>query len=336
MYFQRILLDLFSKLQGERSLMAPYYILRGKKSGQTLQDIHYYQATHYFGIAPDLTKESYLQAIEGIFIEKWLQSEAELVLTEKGLEQLENFSAPGYDYSTNTVLLEFEKRLLLLVQVASNRLANNTSYYPIVQDEMVQRQCKSIIHHCGGIDQASYLLKKELSSFLEHEDISNDEKTLFVYRLTGHTTAGLTWNQLEEYLSIQPLDALFIYRSVLSKLATYWRRLHSPLIELLPPSETLTETARKTLELYNQGHTFDRIAAIRHLKESTIEDHFVEIAVARPDISFEEILTGHQIEEILHIQKQLNTHKLKRLREDLPGYSYFQLRLALAKGGVTS
>ncbi|MFC4354551.1 helix-turn-helix domain-containing protein [Chryseomicrobium palamuruense] len=336
MYFQQILLDLFSKLNGERSSMAPYYILRGKKSGQTLQDIHYYQATFYFGIAPDLTKEVYQQEVDQLFTNYWVTNEDEPKLTQRGQRELESFIEPMYSYATNSVLGEFEKRVLLLTQVASNRLAHIPTYYPVILDEIIQRDCKRLIHLLGGVDKTSLQLKTVIGEFLEKTGQQEEVKMIFVYRLTGYESAGLTWTQLGEQLNLRPLDALFKYRSLLAEFATYLLQNESEIAVIVPKSELLTETARKTLEWYTKGHNFHEIASIRRLKESTIEDHFVEIASARPDLSFNEILTEEQVREILCVRKELDTHKLKSLREQLPHYSYFQLRLALAKGEIIS
>ena len=334
MYFQQILLDLFSKMKGERSQMAPYYILRGKKSGQTLQDIHYYRVTDYFGVSPDLTKEVYHQEIEQLYATQLIVDQDSPQLTPKGYKNLETFSRPRFSYLTNTVLETLEKRLMLLIQVASNRLADQSNYYPVVMDEEVQRHIKLLIQKMGGIDATATALKEMLWRFLEASDQSDEGKQVFVHRFSGYDSAGLTWEQLAEQLGVRRLDAFFIYRSVLSELAIHVSQTSSPFSELVPKSEVLTETAKKTYQWYCKGHSFQEIARIRRLKESTIEDHFVEIASVRPDFSFEEIITQQQINEILHVQQQLKTHKLKSLRERLPQYSYFQLRLALAKGGV--
>lgn len=336
MYFQQILLDLFSRMNGERSQMAPYYILRGKKSGQTLQDIHYYQVTNYFGIAPDLTKELYQQEVDCLYSEKWITDEDAPTITSDGIEALESFVQPGFSYRTNSVLGEFEKRLMLLIQVASNRLAQQTTYYPVIMDEMIQRDCKQLIQMLGGVDATSLALKEVLWRFLEESVQPDESKHIFVYRFTGYESAGLTWQQLGDRLHNRPIDALFSYRSVLSEFAMHLIDQDSPISELVPKSELLTETAKKTYEWYQRGHSFQEIAVIRRLKESTIEDHFVEIASVQPEFSFDDILTHQQVKEILDVQQQVNTHKLKSLREKLPHYSYFQLRLALAKGGVTS
>ena len=63
MHFHQILLFIIHKLSGQRSENAPYYLLKGKKSGQTIQDVTYFQLHPFFSILPPLSKEDYDVAI---------------------------------------------------------------------------------------------------------------------------------------------------------------------------------------------------------------------------------------------------------------------------------
>ena len=48
MHFHQILLFIIHKLSGQRSENAPYYLIKGKKSGQTIQDVTYFQLSSFF------------------------------------------------------------------------------------------------------------------------------------------------------------------------------------------------------------------------------------------------------------------------------------------------
>ena len=43
-----LLLTIISRLDGERSIYAGLHLLRGKRSGQTLQDVEYYSLKDFF------------------------------------------------------------------------------------------------------------------------------------------------------------------------------------------------------------------------------------------------------------------------------------------------
>ena len=64
MSFDSILLTIFQRLHGERSAQGVYHILRGKQSGQTLQDVEYYQVKSYYALLPHLTASEFQQALE--------------------------------------------------------------------------------------------------------------------------------------------------------------------------------------------------------------------------------------------------------------------------------
>ena len=55
MNLSSILLTIISRIDGERTIYAGLHLLRGKRSGQTLQDVEYYGLKDFFGILPKLT-----------------------------------------------------------------------------------------------------------------------------------------------------------------------------------------------------------------------------------------------------------------------------------------
>ena len=54
MNLSSLLLFIISRLDGERTIYAGLHLLRGKRSGQTLQDVEYYNLKPLFGILPKL------------------------------------------------------------------------------------------------------------------------------------------------------------------------------------------------------------------------------------------------------------------------------------------
>ena len=62
MNLSSILLSIISRIDGERTIYAGLHLLRGKRSGQTLQDVEYYGLKSFFGILPKLTVERFDEA----------------------------------------------------------------------------------------------------------------------------------------------------------------------------------------------------------------------------------------------------------------------------------
>lgn len=336
MFFQQILVTIFQQLQGERSLMAPFYILRGKKSGQTLQDIHYYSVQSFFGITPELSKETYQTELDLCISNEWITNIAQPSVTTKGLELLHSFHHHFAGYEVNHNLDEFDKKLQLLVQVSSNMTYQNTSYYPIVQDEFIQNQCKNWLLRNRSLAESTAIVKDSIFHFLTDGQLREEEKTIFIFRQSGFQVAGLTWGQLAERLHKRQLDIAVHYRSILSFFILFLKSKQSPLLELILFQNLITETASRTLELVMQGHDLPSISRIRRLKESTIEDHFVEIAGQGMIDVTHNYLSDQDVLLILKTQQEASTHQLRKLKELLPQFTYFQLRLALAKGGAAN
>ena len=63
MILEGIILSCLSKLQTERSISAVYHIVTGKKSIQTVQDIHLYHLQAYFSVCQHLPKSQFDQMI---------------------------------------------------------------------------------------------------------------------------------------------------------------------------------------------------------------------------------------------------------------------------------
>ena len=55
--------------------------------------------------------------------------------------------------------------------------------------------------------------------------------------------------------------------------------LLAKIITNIKVSTYLTESTVKTKELFERGMSMQEISQLRHLKMSTIEDHFVEISI---------------------------------------------------------
>lgn len=334
MFFQKILVYLFYQLNGERSAMAPFYILRGKKSGQTLQDIHYYKVQGFFGVGVDLKKETYLLEVGELVKAGWITSLETPSVTEVGYNNIEDFISHFKAGLIGPDSVHFEKKLQLLVQISSNALHENRSYIPIVSDEPIQREIKRFISSQVGIKQLAHETKHAVLGFVQQATLTDKQRNLFVFRLSGFEVTGWTWSQLAEVLELRELDCVYMFRDLLIQFISHLDKTHSPLYQLVDRPLVLTETAGVTKRYLQQHLSLEEIAAVRRLKTSTIEDHFVEIASIEGGHSFTNLMSREQCDKILDVQRQLQTHKLKELREELPEFSYFQIRLALAIGGT--
>ena len=94
----------------------------------------------------------------------------------------------------------------------------------------------------------------------------------------------------------------------------------------------LTGSAYQTAQLYYEGCSIEQICMLRNLKKSTIEDHLVELAMNEPSFDITPFVTCEDQQLVHTAVEDYATRKLKVLHEVLPHLTYFQIRLALAKG----
>lgn len=85
MLIEQIILHILLKLQNERSITAPYYLLQGKRSGQTMQDVGLFKLFPIFNLLKRFPKKTYDAYIQQLEEKKYIvQTEASFYVTEEG------------------------------------------------------------------------------------------------------------------------------------------------------------------------------------------------------------------------------------------------------------
>ncbi|MEK4245415.1 helix-turn-helix domain-containing protein [Psychrobacillus sp. FSL K6-2684] len=339
MYFSQLLLNIIQKFNGERSAMASFYLLKGKKSGQTIQDVTYFNLHRFFSIYPKLTQEEYKQQLFKLQQNNWIEEEDSLLrISHKGLKQLTGYTEPlfnGWELRGNEKL--FWSRLELVVQTLSYFNKNETRFIPNQKDYSVHQFVKDYLR---GRDYKSSTFQKDFKNQLEHllqiAELQEIHRILLVYRMSGYHISGLTWEQLALEcgesiidMKLQFVEALHIVLDNINQ------ESHPDLIGLTKEifvHSPLTQSALKTEQLLKEGYSIQDIAALRSLKANTIEDHLIEIAAADRSLSLTSFILNDQIKKVLEFSNKHQTKKLRLIRENIPELSYFQIRLALAKG----
>ena len=342
MVFEQILLQILYQFKQERTISAPYHLLRGKRSGQTIQDVGIYHLHNYFGLLPKLDRKIYNETLSRLTSSNYLtiDEDGKYDLTTFTLNKLEHFRKipfDGWHFRGNEHL--FFARLSLVVQALSYKYAGQMSFIPIQKDEQVQQWVREfLVHHDYQKAPLQSMLLKEIIQSLEKINLPNKEKEIVINRLSGHELAGLTWQQISVQAEMAEMDIQLLYISCLHS----WlneiilnERLYPILHQLTRDIKIkipLSGSAFQTAELFYKGCSIKEISEIRRLKESTIEDHIVELAMNEPQLPIEQFITKEDMEKILTVVNDYQTRKLKILHEILPHLSYFQIRLVLARG----
>lgn len=339
MNLSSLLLSIIGRLDGERTIYAGLHLLRGKKSGQTLQDVEYYHLKDFFAILPKLSTEIFDEATELLLNSGLiLMDESSLVqLTKSGKEAFKNlpvYHFNGWDYRGRETI--FFARLSLVVQTVSNFRVASKNFLPMQRDAEVQLFVKRLLHN-QPINERSFSrnLRDELIALMNKSGLQEIQKTILTHRLVGYDLAGWTWAQLAVELKESPMSLkLYFIESLHLLLQIIETSDEVPFIKEIVVNikvdTHLTESSMRTKILFDQGYSMHEIASTRQLKMSTIEDHFVEMAINDKLFPVEKFVSGEACESVYVRSEELKTKRLRLLKDAFPELSYFQLRLILS------
>lgn len=342
MLFEQIVLSIMDKLNGERTISAPYHLIRGKKSGQTIQDVKSYGLTETFSLFPKLHKTTYDEVVKSMVDHKWITLDHQFIptLTEAGKaikNKQPDLALNGWLYRGNEMV--FFNRLALLTQTLSHVAAENLSFVPVQKDEKIQRWVRTFLKDRPYTSsEFRHAIREELEVALDKARMRDLHRELIIYRLSGFQIPGYTWKQISSDRNEDPLDNQIrfieglhlLLKEIYSQTSYPLLRELSKDVRVLNP---LTDSAYKTAELYRKGYSFEQIAKIRKLKTSTIEDHFVEMAMNDSAFDITPFIGNPDKENVIQALTRISSNKLRTLKEHFPNYTYFQLRLLLAVRG---
>lgn len=349
-----VVLNALIPLAKERTLQAVYYILRGRKANQTLQDVHLYSLHPYYRMFPRLSKEEWDKIVSTLFQAGFVQSiesgqgskKSTFVVTESGIrfarERFESYHlafwlAPFVQAGLAEQTDAFWQRLHLLVQTVSHLLAGDMSFFPVVSDKRIQQWVKAQLAHPAERARWMEELADELHALWEPLPV--DVQALIVAQLSGVSQAGKTIGQLAMQKNESPLFFSLQFRFGLAESIQRLEREPGrfPLLSRLTANgekgdSRLTESAAATYALVQRGYGKEEIAEMRRIKVSTVEDHLVEIALRCPEWDCSRYLEKDVGAQIVQTSEALQTSRLRLIKDQLgTSVSYLQIRLALAK-----
>lgn len=334
---QKCILRCLHKINLDRTIAATYYILIGKKSSQTMQDIHLFELSPFFCLFPELTRKEYnhyLNELKKVDLIRF-QDENHVLVTENGISILQTMNIPkvnGYKYGR--IAPVFWKRLMLIIQSISNLNNQNNRFRPIVIDEDIQNFVKQYLLNVPfQVEQLNELLFQECYTFLQTRELIECE--IFVRKLTGLDRIGLTDEQIATELAIDKWDVYVLFQSSIHHLLS--RIEEFPMLQSIEPIivKKLSDSTYKTKLLLQKNKTIDEISNIRRLKRSTVEDHIIEIMMNEPSIPLDSFVSIEKQKMIEDAYEKISSKKLKEIKQRLvEDISYFEIRLVLARLSV--
>ncbi|WLR56500.1 helix-turn-helix domain-containing protein [Mesobacillus subterraneus] len=338
-------MSILKRINGERTIYSLFHLLQGKRSSQTIQDAHLYKITAYFHTYPSVTREGLEKMISRLLHRGLVEeiADSKVILTGKGEavldQQLSEYKLPDYlnGWKYHQVTGTFWERLTLLIQVSSNLINHERSFIPVRNKRDTLTWVKQYIKQQN---EDRYKLAERLYvELISALDNPNVKPELVVLRLTGYRKIGLTTLQAAEWIGLEPAHYHFeflnclhaMFDKVLENSNAY--PLLNGLIKKPERNVPLTISTDKTYKLMLKGYALEEIAAVRNLKQSTIEDHVVEIALSIKGFNIDDYVPLDKRESILQTAQRNSAKKLKQIKEHVADASYFEIRLVLAKYG---
>ncbi|MGG1659610.1 helix-turn-helix domain-containing protein [Brevibacillus sp. NRS-1366] len=349
-----VALNVLLPLANERTLQAAYYILRGRRANQTLQDVHLYSLYPYYRMFPRFTKEDWDKIVSTLFQEGYIQhvtrevpaNKPTFLITQRGKEYAQNealryrldvWLKPFTQSDLAELLESFWQRLHLVVQTISQMLAGDLGFLPVVSDKRTQKWVRAELSEKAARTAWQTQLGDELFHLLQ--PLPKEVAELIVAQLSGASQVGKTLGQIAKQRKEAPvyLNLLLRYGLAVSIQRLLQESEQFPLLSRLVEQNNkvdprLTESAARTYALIQQGLPKAEIAIKRGIKESTVEDHLVEMALRCPEWDYSAYLSEEMGALIIQTSEQLMTSRLRIIKDHLEAsVSYLQIRLALAR-----
>ena len=340
-----LLLLIIQSFKGERSINGIIHLLQGKRSAQTIQDGHIYKCLPYFGILMNYNRQAFSKDIEYLNDNQLINFDGAYVrVTENGVEKLNKiekflpfvYKLNGWRYKDVTKV--YWQRLSLLIQCLSNLIKEENRFIPITQDKGILNWVKAFLLKRQDKLELTQAVYEECYFILD--TLTEVEAEIFVMRLSGYRTYGCTNEQIATKMSIAPIDSQVIFIAVLHQMLdrieskeSEFPLLNEVTIDLF--HSNMTGSARQTFSLIDRGYSLHDIVKIRGLKQSTIEDHIVEIAITNSSFSIEQYVNDKDLSCIQQAIDKASSIRLREIKQYVPEHvTYFMIRLVLAKGGI--
>ncbi|MEJ7540735.1 helix-turn-helix domain-containing protein [Staphylococcus intermedius] len=310
---KQLILYLYDHASAYKTRKSIFNIIIGKKSHQTFFDAVSLNVLSLYGCAPKLTYEQFEQIINQ---------------EENTIKRLETSHLMTFQTLDATF-----KAIQLLIQTVSHIQNHQRTFLPIASQVEIHDTVRQIYYEIEQ-RQLHATLEKEVTTLFELLDEKHD--TIYChYLLTGYDEPMYTFSQISmiEAIDIQDLFTAH-YEALLSIYRFIQNAEQFPILsQCIMPLE-ISERVLQTLHLLENNYTIDQIAEIEQVRETTIEDHILDLFMKHQLTNYEDFFRQPYVPFLKYYQEQ-PYQRLKRYKEQFESLSYFELKLAIigsAKG----
>lgn len=248
-------------------------------------------------------------------------------LTAKGNKELNSYftthSYPSHTLSINTqpYRLVFWQRFQFMTQIISEKEYNNSNYSPINRNIYDQNWAKRFLQKYKNT--FSSLSESWISESIKTFSLLTHKSSNFLAKLlVGHDVLGNTFKQVSGEVEWTPIEGYVLFNDFVEEMLTiiFNSKDDLPLLnEMLGNIQRefhygLSKSSFETAQFLSRNIDLKIVAKKRNLKESTIKEHLLEVAIVQPRFDFKPFIPENDYMYLYKIFKQF------------PGISYAELK----------
>lgn len=327
-----------------------FYNLIGKRTVSTMLQCRQYDLETYFTVMPGMKPTVLKKGLERLVSDGLVTSNdgEGYLLTEAGSGKKVVFFSDHARFSMQNqmeyslVQGVLRRRMLFLIQILSEMLHNNKHYYPIEREAKEQIWMKRLLAQHSG-DKASFAKScgEEWRTYLSR--LPERDAGLFALQFEGNDHLRKTTGQMAGLFSLEEAEVkillhqnwLKLYRG-LEKEPEKFPVLSSVMLMTVNENGLASASAETTMRYFMNGHSMNEIISMRGLKQSTIQDHFAEIALIYREFPTQQFLDKEKMQYLQRLMAHKVRVDFREIQKVFPGINFFESRLIQIRSEVAA
>lgn len=313
------------------------HLLKGKRTISVLMNGFLYENLVFFQLFPELTDKEFQTLLQQSVAKGFLrfqQENSEAVITEKGRAYLQKHALQvGKEsqwldsYRYGKVDNKIWRLIQFFVQVTSHLSYQNSAYSPLECSPYYQWKMKQLLKNN---DRKTIGNKVREELLLVFDQLSDEESQFFALQFSGYH-----WNGKAEQ---QVVDLYPAFKSELVRKNAchhFFRIIESTdktsmlkKIVLDEVEAANNQSMLQTKKLLFSGKSSKKISEIRQIKQHTVNDHILELAIQNPTYSFEQLLSARHINYFKTLPAACHEWNYGLIKQKQSDLDYFSYRMA--------
>ncbi|OEG14996.1 hypothetical protein BCR23_11490 [Enterococcus quebecensis] len=308
-----------------------YHLLKGKRTSSVLLYGFLYENLRFFHLIPELSETQFNKNITELVQRQFLVLDdgGEAKITAQGKEillQHENYFIWLDNYRFGKTDETIWRLLQFTVQVISHLSYADKQYIPLEQSPLYQKQLKMYIKSMPK-NQLIQTVKQEWTQIFLC--LPKEEADFFAKQFSGYQQIGKASFQLmdtkrtafEKFLLKK--ERLHHLLQTISKMSedSFLKKFIMPLLK-----QNENKSMNETRYYLNRDLSIEDVAKERRMKKSTVQDHFMELALTS-EFPFERFISNNTCHYLNNYSGPYQEWVYRSLKQNNPELDYFEFRL---------